>query len=124
MADPALGKVSIGRSLEDVVRVLGEPESIRQTDDFIDQIYSYRLTSVGFTDGIVAAIQTRDPGLCTPEALCVGDSFKRMQALYGKPVVRTPRSGRFEYYPGDGSCWYELSISRGKIASIKVICLP
>ncbi|MBX9402548.1 hypothetical protein K4L06_14655 [Lysobacter sp. BMK333-48F3] len=121
----SLGGVAIGDTPRTVIARLGKPARKVEESGYLDLHYDYPNLRVSFSEGVAAGLHSARSGGCTPKRLCPEDSFNKMRALYGPPLIADRETGRFyEYYAMDAACWLQIPARDEKIASITVACQP
>lgn len=122
----ALGGIELGDAESTVVKKLGEPRRITDTDDFLNIELEYPGLTVWLGEGrLVGAILSTSKRYCTPSGVCPGMPFAKVKAKYGPPLVADREDGRFMEYPSSQSpCWLQIAAKKGIVQSVGAECQP
>lgn len=123
----SIGGISLGAEEAAVTAKLGQPTRRLETGDFLNLELRFPGITVWLGQGSrVGEILSTSPKHCTSEGACPGQAWKRVEALYGTPLVADREDGRYmEYYPqSDFPCWLQFAVESGRVRSIRSECQP
>ena len=121
----SLGRVAIGQSEKDVVKLHGAPGNKKKTGEGNLLIYRDFEVYVGVGSYGVFDVISKNPKDCTPSKVCPGTSISTANHLYGPPVVASRENGTyFEYTPDGSTCWLQVSAPNDIILSLRIACQP
>lgn len=112
----SIGGISPGMSLDDAKKVLGEPTSTHDDDEFT---FANGL-ELELDNGRVTDIKIRQAGVSTGGGVAVGMSEQDLANAYGKPDSTDNDDGKIEhkYFSGDGRIKLEFGVVNGIITEI------
>ncbi len=116
------GDIYINMPSDEVVALLGEPESTFEAPscalDGMDKVYTYDHCEIYIAEypdqSLVSAIYLTDDLSSTPEGLTVGDTDKKMRELYGDPY----KSDGYEYTYRKEDSYLRVQVNVGKVTYI------
>lgn len=116
------GDIYINMPSDEVVALLGEPESTFEAPscalDGMDVVYTYNHCEIYITKypdkSVVSAIYLTDDLSSTPEGLSVGDSDSRRNELYGEPY----KTDGYEYTYRKEDTYLRIQVQVGKVSYI------
>ena len=113
----SLGKVAPGMSFDEAKKILGEPTSQHDDDEFT---FANGLM-IDVERNIVEEIKIRQAGVKTGQGVEVGMTEQNMIDAYGRAEVTENDDGIVEhkYYSGDRRIKLEFDVSNGTIVEIK-----
>ena len=114
----SLGGISPGMTLDEVKRILGEPTSMHDSDNYA---FANGLM-VDLDDfGNVEDIKTYQSGAKTGAGIAVGMTEQNLTAAYGAPATTEHDDGllEYKYYSGDGRIKIEFKLGNGTVTEIK-----
>ena len=125
-AELALGGIRILDDATTVTATKGPPLRQEQTgSDFIPVRLTYADLVVELGGGKVRGISSQSSHSCTPAGICTGTALSLVQSKYGPPRVRAHSAGTiWEYGIASDWCWLRLTVDRGKVDSLAVLCAP
>jgi len=129
----SVGGIAPGVTEAFVLRRLGQPLQRLETGEGTELRYPGLRIFVELLEQAAASAKTRRvlgvhataSHACTPRGVCPGRAVFAAQRLYG-PGERTVRESGpvVEYYVESNSCWLQLSVPKGVIRSVAVVCQP
>ena len=113
----SLGGISPGMSLDDAKKILGEPTSTHDNDEFI---FANGL-ELELENGRVADIKVRQGNVPTGAGVAVGLTEQDLANAYGQPASTKNDDGKIEhtYLSGDGRIKLEFDVAGGLVTEIK-----
>ena len=125
-AELALGGIRILDDAATVSAAKGPPLRQEQTgSDFTPIRLTYADLVVDLGGGKVRGISSQSSQSCTPAGVCTGTALSLVQSKYGPPQVRAHSAGTiWEYGIASNWCWLRLTVDRGKVDSLAVLCAP
>ena len=114
----SFGGISPGMTLDAVKKVLGEPTSVHDNDEYT---FANGLM-VDFNDfGNAEDIKIYQSGAKTGAGIAVGMTEQNLTATYGAPAATENDDGllEYKYYNGDGRIKIEFKIGNGTVTEIK-----
>lgn len=114
----SIGGVAPGMSIDEVKKILGEPTSIHDGDEYT---FANGLQVDVDTFGGVEEVKTYQQGVQTAAGVAVGMTEQNLIAAYGQPAQRESDDGAIEYkyISGDGRIKIKFNIANGTIIEIK-----
>ena len=112
----SIGGISPGMSLDDAKKILGEPTSTHDNDEFT---FANGL-ELELDNGRVTEIKIRQAGVSTGADVAVGMSEQDLANAYGQPASTENDDGKIEhkYFSGDGRIKLEFDVVNGRITEI------
>ena len=103
-------------SLDDAKKILGEPTSTHDNDEFT---FANGL-ELELDNGRVTEIKIRQAGVSTGADVAVGMSEQDLANAYGQPASTENDDGKIEhkYFSGDGRIKLEFGVVNGRITEI------
>ena len=127
-ATSTIAGISIGASKDETKAVLGSPTEIRNTGDAMDPEWHFgSKVVVAFwgDNGRVAEIRATGPTSCTDTGVCPGMGLSEIQRVLGRPVGGAQLAEGSNPYPTTyDTCWLDVAIHGGRVASIAIRCQP
>ena len=125
-AELALGGIRILDDVATVSAIKGPLLRQEQTgEDFTPVRLTYADLVIDLGGGKVRGISSQSSRSCTPAGVCTGTALSLVQSKYGPPNVRAHSAGTiWEYGIASDWCWLRLTVDRGKVDSLAVLCAP
>ncbi|MCD9030102.1 hypothetical protein LDO26_18110 [Luteimonas sp. BDR2-5] len=125
--DISIGGVALDAEESLVVSLLGQPQRVTETGDFLNIQLDYPGLTIWLGEGRrVGEILSTSQEHCTPSGICPGMALSQVQALHGPPLIVAREDGQFmEYFPkSDFPCWLQLTIADDVVQSVRAECQP